>query len=540
MKRTTHIEPPETNIEIAGDEESGYVLPMTALLLIPLLIFSAFAIDVGAWYLKGQQIQRASDAAALAGVTLMPNIDAAEVRAIDIAAKNGMIDQAWIDAGNPGVANADVQVTAKGDQLRVRIEAETPAFLGKIVTDDVSVGRYSVADIASDVGFGSPNSGLGTGTLPDSMLGTPPGGGSYRNGLWLSVTGYCAGYPQGDPFGVGYYTVSKSIAGCDSRSRIDNPGYRADQDLYDYVVDIPDGQTGNTLIQVFDPGACVGGNRGFTNESSRLGNPPHLRFRVYASDDTPQYDLDNLERPPVDDYYVTNPVCNSWSTLSTVGPAESGKWYVRVNSKRFGTTNNDATTTRKETGLNNFALRAVPAGGDGSLCARSSSSPTCPSIYAREWASFFRPAFGAAGEPSDFFLAQIQEEHAGKTLQIRLFDPGEGMNNLQFVNDHGESVDFSWRRSNCSEGNICDQPAAFPEEPDLQAASSCGGTSCLDVTRNRFNSQWVTVEYQLPADYACDSSCWWQVRYTPERGRQPTDRTTWSVRVIGDPAHLTE
>ncbi len=30
----------------------GYVLPMKALLLIPLMIFAALAVDVGAWYVK--------------------------------------------------------------------------------------------------------------------------------------------------------------------------------------------------------------------------------------------------------------------------------------------------------------------------------------------------------------------------------------------------------------------------------------------------------------------------------------------------------
>ncbi|MBV9953087.1 MAG: hypothetical protein JO291_14135, partial [Acidimicrobiia bacterium] len=43
---------------------------MTALLLIPLLAFAGLAVDVGSWYARGQQLQRAADAAALAGAAL--------------------------------------------------------------------------------------------------------------------------------------------------------------------------------------------------------------------------------------------------------------------------------------------------------------------------------------------------------------------------------------------------------------------------------------------------------------------------------------
>ena len=49
--------------------ESGYVLAMIGMLIIPLLAFTAFAVDLGSWYAPGvARMQRAADAAALAGV----------------------------------------------------------------------------------------------------------------------------------------------------------------------------------------------------------------------------------------------------------------------------------------------------------------------------------------------------------------------------------------------------------------------------------------------------------------------------------------
>ncbi len=513
-----------------ASEESGYVLPMTALLLIPLLIFAAFAVDVGAWYLKGQQVQRASDAAALAGVVHMPNLQQAEVVALDIAAKNGMVDQRWIDAGNPGVANANVIVSAKADQLRVRIDTDTPAYLGKIVLDEVDIERYSVADITSEVGFGNPTSGLGTGNLGPGVLGSPPGGGSYAHGLWLSINSHCIGYAQGDPFSPAWYSTGQPWNGCTDGARQASPGFKPAQDMYDYVVDIPHGITGNTAIQVFEPGVCRSGQA----QDSSAG--PRLQFRVYGSDATPDYDLDNLAQTPIFDEVYPRNACsggqNGWYTMAVVPASEAGKWYVRANSR--------ANFSGGEVGLNNFALRAVPHGGNGFLCSQSAANPTCPSLYAREWASFYRPSWGVGGATTEFFLAQIEDEHAGKTVQIRLFDPGEGMNNLQFFDDSDTAIPFRFRRSNCSVGNICENPGVWPEDPTFTDPSNCSGNPCLIVTNQRYNAQWVTLEYDLPADYTCSSSCWWKVRYTPEGANTPTDRTTWSVKVIGDPAHLTE
>ena len=58
--------------------EKGYVLIMAALLLLPLLAFAGFAVDIGSWYTYANRMQRAADAAALAGVVWMPNDEKAE------------------------------------------------------------------------------------------------------------------------------------------------------------------------------------------------------------------------------------------------------------------------------------------------------------------------------------------------------------------------------------------------------------------------------------------------------------------------------
>ena len=63
----------------AGDRsgvEDGYVLILTVLLLLPLLAFTGFAVDLGAWTATASKAQNAADAASLAGVVYLPDLPA--------------------------------------------------------------------------------------------------------------------------------------------------------------------------------------------------------------------------------------------------------------------------------------------------------------------------------------------------------------------------------------------------------------------------------------------------------------------------------
>ena len=64
---STNPEPNRAAVADERDAERGYVVALTALLLVPMLVFTAFATDVGAWYVRAQEIQRAADAAAAYG-----------------------------------------------------------------------------------------------------------------------------------------------------------------------------------------------------------------------------------------------------------------------------------------------------------------------------------------------------------------------------------------------------------------------------------------------------------------------------------------
>ncbi|MEM7341430.1 MAG: pilus assembly protein TadG-related protein [Actinomycetota bacterium] len=515
--------------------DAGYVMPMTALLLLPLMLFAAFATDVGAWYVRAEQAQRAADAAALAGTVFLPDQLAATDAALDAAARNGFRDPAWV-AINGGTANATVTVPGFSTDggLIVEIETETPSYFGAVVLSSVEIERKSVASVNPPIRMGNPTNGMGTGNLDSSELGTTP------DGMWLGFNGWCSDHQNGDPISVEHYGAwfaGGSTFSCGGPYTGLNPTY--DPDGYDFIVDVPAG-TGGVALEVFEPGLCTDADTSdllySANEGSN-GGPP-LRFRVYANDNTELYHEDNLSTTPVADVTYSTSDCTGgtgaggrWYTIHTIGSGSSdvGRWYLQANAVP-GTSYSNA---------NFFALRARPL-TDTQLCSSMTSS-SCPELYAKDWLPVWRPSFGGAAiGPVQFFLADISDEYAGKTVEVKLFDAGEGMDNIQFKDPAGDSAAFEFRLANCSVGLICVNNTQWPEETTMTANDSCGSNPCLDVTGARFQDMWAVLEIELPADYSCGADCWWTVEYNPVSGGFVSDRTTWAVRVIGDPVHLTE
>ena len=519
----------------AADDEAGYVLPMTALLLIPLMIFAAFATDVGAWYVRADQTQQAADAAALAGTVWLPDEPQAEAVALDVAARNGFRDPAWT-AVNGGTPNATVNVppVSAGGGLRVDIITESPSFFGSVVLDDITIERRAIATVTEPVRMGNPSNGIGTGNLAVSELGVPP------DGVWLSLNGYCQDHEQGDPFSVGNFGAPYSGGNrgwaCSTANAGANPTYNPDG--YTFIVDVPSG-AGAVALEIFEPGICTDADTSddLFSASDNWANSPRINTKVFANDGTDRYHEDNLASTPVFDYLYGIGDCTGgsgaggrWYTMYTIpsGSASEGKWYIQTAVRN----------EPSESGLNNFSLRARPVADTG-LCS-SMTDPTCPQLYAYDWLSLYRPDFGGAASTSEFFLAEIDTVHRGKTVEVTLFDPGEGMNNIQFLDPSGNEVAFEYRRANCSVGLVCIDNTYWPEETTAGPDDDCGGIPCLDVTGAVFNDEWVVVTIDLDPTYNCGGNCWWKVRYTAQGSGAITDRTTWSTRVIGGPVRLIE
>ncbi|MFW2380664.1 MAG: pilus assembly protein TadG-related protein [Acidimicrobiales bacterium] len=526
-------------------EESGYVLATTALLLIPLMIFAAFAVDVGAWYAEADEAQRAADAAALGGVVWMPDLSRATTAVRDIALENGY------DHNDPDV---NVIVERRGTQgIHVKIETKGETHFGRVVMDEIDITRHATANYILPVPLGNPGSALGSGLDSSPVAGAP------RENLLLALNGYCQGYQNGDPFGTRWFGGS----GCGSTQ---NTRY-SDQG-YDFIIDFtgPDGAnspvTGQWDLQIFEPGSC--------GQNSESGSSARIETTMWRGDDTLFTDDDNKvpgnlvlgengsALPRLWDSAACGDATSQWVKAYEIdADSNQGRWILRTRTLAV-----DA-----ETSLNSFGLRVVPR-NTNTPCGSILPSSSCPQLYARTWLPIFIPStitdvagtaqttFG--GSPSAlFYLANVPEIHKSKVLEIKLFDPGEGMANMQVLAP--DNTRYPFQRSVLPEngvqsGFVDNNNTCTVTDPALTDTVTALNVAyeCLDVTGSIYNGDEVTIRVQIPNNYSCvpddpltvpveGPNCWWRVRYQPQNTTSGvTDRTTWSIRVLGDPIRLTE
>jgi hypothetical protein len=194
-----------------GRGDHGVVLLMTSLLMVPLLMFVAFGVDVARWHHRIGELQAAADGAALAGTVWMPNLVKARAVATDALARNGVVH-----------GQDDVTVTieegATPNSIRVTLTDHDPdQTLAGLVPTPGSLSRRAEAEYYLPLPLGSPLNYFGgdatktaladTTTItvgwpnPYSSLSRPPTGPFGCNvgttsaqglGRWASATSYSA------------------------------------------------------------------------------------------------------------------------------------------------------------------------------------------------------------------------------------------------------------------------------------------------------------------------------------------------------------
>jgi Flp pilus assembly protein TadG len=497
-----------------AQDEGGYVIVIVAMVLPLLMVFAAFAVDVGGWYARALEIQRGADAAALAGVVWMPDYQKAQTVALAQAAENGL---------SPG---GDVTVDVTDDpnnvqRLTVSItDADAPRYFSSVFGGRQSITRSATAEYVLKVPLGSPKNTYGTGDLLT---------GSNRENFWAAVNGYCAGHESGDrrlSRYESYSTATGPTAQCNNGSA-DSPDY--DPNGYLHAIELPVGRT-SLKLEAYDAGYNTSGStpdQPVTSESQAVTTV----FQIYDTDNTP---LDTSDNPLLSTITIpTNAASykNAWVPLYTWTNPRAGTYYVRVKTLA------QASESRASNG---FGLRAY-TGSSFSTCTTISGqagySASCPQVHAVSDMSIFANLGGSSGSTATFYLAQIDAVHAGKTMRITLFDSGEGAQKIEVLDPKGAPATFSWSTP-CS-----------PPTPPSGACSGSNATS-LDVSgtgaqpytglhsNSRYNDRKVTLDIKLPANYATiyGSKVWWQIRYTV--GSSATDRTTVSANIVGDPVHL--
>ncbi len=479
----------------AARAEEGYAMAMLALLLIPLLAIAAIGVDLGVWYLQAQQNQRIADASALASVVWLPDGVAATAVAEEAVRRNGL---------EPGV-DSTVDITMLG-QNRVKVRVATKSKLGfsQLFFDDFAITRSSIAEYNRPLALGSPV----------NTLGTPS--------LWLAVSGECSVRENGDlrvaqwmaAYPGGFYPPNDCFGTA-------NPDYTGE---YLYAVTIRSKPLAPVRLEVFDgtysPYSGIG-------TDSELVNPSNFdtRFEFFDADGAP-FDVDSATKlvdlvvPGGDTDYEA-----AWKSIGTIPDPEPGTYYLRVTTQGGG---------NHSGGSNGFALRAF-SGTNYALCSTLTSAfeydPTCPQVSAVEDLSLYASLSGGS---SEFYLAEIGPEHAGKRFEVSLFDVGEGAERIEILDPDGNEVTFDWS-TDCSATTPAGGCSGSGNQLDVSGDGQQVNPNTL--SRSRYNDRIVVASVQLPNDYATRyTGRWWRIRYT--YGSDITDRTTWSVRMVGDPVRL--
>ncbi|NNF54861.1 MAG: hypothetical protein HKN03_10510 [Acidimicrobiales bacterium] len=519
---------------ILRPRQGGYVLATTALMLIPLMVFAAFAVDVGGWYVSADEAQRAADAAALAASVRAPHAANVQAEAVRVAALNGVVDQ----PDGPGADGKPQypQVVSKvlnSATVEVRITVEGESHFGQVVMDSIPIERYAVAELTRPLPMGQPTSALGTGV--DSVY---PG---ETNNFWLNIhrpstTRGNGGLLEADNDGNGG----------------PNPWNAAEPDGYLFGVDIPnDGQSYDLEVRLTCFDEASGGVR--------------LNLHVPDTTNTPNFIRDNITSPPYSsqDFFQQN--CGAtpyvfgaaeesavWQKVATnIQTAAVGDWLLQarhvIDPATVGATPYQRTL---------YSLRVVNTSSGTPHCSVIASA-TCATVRPINWLGIFTDdgmfvdgggSLGVA-KKIELYLAEVGPENYRSTLRVNMFDTADGIDEVRFLMPPKDAASsdpaLNQRYYAPLDWEIVDDSLNPVGSPGAGNYRNCAQLDCIRYPsgqdRTWFNNKIVQVEIdlsQVPGGYSCTTDCWVKVEYTVSGTIGET--TTWQANIIGDPLRLIE
>jgi hypothetical protein len=523
-------------MRVANDDR-GQVIVVAALLMTLLLAIVGIGVDISWFQFNLVRMQRAADAAALAGVVYLPgNSAGAFSAAYAEATKNGFTN------GVGGVTVVPRQDAINNRMLEVTIQGPVQTYFARLLgTSSVPGSRIARAEFVLPVPMGSPQDYFGVATLcrnsdaPSSCPAVTSATGSgtlASQGFWGAVETRGASRSFGDAYST-YYNPSPTL----------NAGY--DPNGYSYIVELPTGTAGGA-VWIFDPMFCATGTRTtppyqalgmgdywFSTASTRnvttafklwdMNGTPYSSAddTVIATDGGLFTNMDYVDKGPnysgSRDYggygggssadCSASPYHNAWWQLAS-GLTE-GQYRLQVVTSS-GTTGQNA--------LNDFGVQVTTTFGTGARIY--GQSRMCAEV-------------NITSSTALFYIAQVDAAHAGKTLEIRLFDPGDITNT-------------SLRIKQPTASGYADATFKFTATGSSGGAPTSGGPQTSLQTSNTttkfYNNQWVTLSIALPADYRAPTPPgetqpgWWKIEYTV--GTTGQDITTWEVNIRGNPVHL--
>lgn len=329
---------------------------------------------------------------------------------------------------------------------------------------------------------------------------------------------------------------------------------------YDYIVELSPGST-NGSVWLFDAPFCATAGSGLFGAGDRWfgsNNAMSTFYTLYDSrgtltdfgDDTLLADSNSLFRSMrASDAKLGGATgsgiadCSAGATSSTAdGRYWHNRWWQLGSGLTAGTTprmlrlhvsTTDSASPNDQNnadGHNSFSVEARATGGT-------------PKVYGMGTMQNFYPLQGAAA--SEFYLAQIDAVHAGKTMMLELYDPGDtgvlraDLQILQPTSSGYTPATFSYTARQAAGSS---------------SVSSCNtntGTNVTSVTSNsgsssKFNGCWLTITIPLSTTYSAPippgipGPGWWKIRYVMSGNTTDNafDLVTLKVSLRGSPVHL--
>jgi hypothetical protein len=397
---------------------------------------------------------------------------------------------------------------------------------------------------------------------PDANIPDPYGNALAPRGLWGTFINQGADKINGDAY----------LPKWDPRTSRTNAQYDPNT-YYHYAIEMPAGSS-NGEVWIYDPVFCATSGNGQYGTGDRWfsssRNATSAYYTLWEDDDrTPFLFNDDVIRAEsgslfanirASDASLGGPTgsgiadCSVGATSNTADgrywhnrwwkvpwTLEGGRTY-RIHTRSTDPGNADAMNDAN--GHNSFALWASASGGTPRIYGLGAMEAFTPLNGG------YDPAVGCTGGQdgcAEFYLAQIDAEHAGKTMVISLWDPGDtgvlpaNLKILEPTPSGYAETTFSYSATPVANG----------------AVSSCAtnsSTSTDTITTNtgsssRFNGCWLTIEIPLPTDYAAPRPStepasveggWWKIRYIMGGAVDDNafDLTTWQVELRGNPVHL--
>ncbi|HLF61695.1 MAG TPA: Tad domain-containing protein [Acidimicrobiia bacterium] len=461
--------------------EEGIALVWLAITLVLLIGMAGFGVDLGWIYLNTSRAQKAVDSAALAGVVNLP----------------GFIAQAEIDAEDATQANGfdpdGLTVTPLADnklhaELRIQVE---PFFLSVLGFDHFNITREATAEYIKPVPLGNPNNCFGCPGVGDS---------------WAAISSQFIHKEHGDPYST-QCRVPSSPSSCSSGNSDYNRGgaYAG----YYYGIEVF-GTSQDLTVELFDPRFNRRPQDEGTGDFAFSGSPgPITTYSLHMVDITPLNPIDNPAIPGCSmtlDPDTTPTFQDQWVTLCTLGGSLTPGIYVL-----------HVTNTGTGIASNHYSVQANVASG------------TTPRVYGINDMSIWS---NDLVQNSQLYIAEIEAIHAGKKLELQFYDPGDANANsfMTLLSPNGP-VNCSWTVWN---HNL----TAQSQPPGSGACTWQTTNTSRPGDRRVYNEQWIVATIDLPddpADMCNGSDCFWKMELDLS---DPTERTTWRARVIGNPVRL--